>query len=174
MRILRLAVTGTTLCIIGGCADGRTILDPAPPALAASPAHRIETAGQFDAIVDFSTLTLTPTGRNCRLDVDGQLVFSGTIVGTAIGHTSALVFASCSDVATNPPGTFKDVFRSELVFQGTVTGQPAQANVLYMGGVEPGGRIDGRLVFSNGVAGRLEVDARVAVGGDYAGSIVVR
>ena len=183
MRILRLVATGTALLIVGGCADSPTILDPTPPALSfqghssklpASPARRIQASGHFDAIVDFATLTLTPRGRNCLLRVDGQLAFTGTIEGAATGQTTALVFAPCSDVATSPPGTFADVFKSELVFEGTVDGEPARANVLYMGRVQPGGQIAGRLVLSNGVQGRLEVDARVAVGGEYSGSVVVR
>jgi hypothetical protein len=174
MRILRLVATGAALLIVGGCADGRAILDPTAPALAASPARQIQTSGHFDAIVDFSTLTLTPRGRNCLLRVNGQLVFTGTIEGVATGQTTALVFAPCSDVATSPPGTFPDVFKSELAFEGTVDGEPARANLLYMGRVQPGGQIAGRLVFSNGVQGRLEVEARVAVGGEYEGSVVVR
>jgi hypothetical protein len=172
MRILRLVATGTALLIVGGCADSRTILDPTPPAL--SSARQIQTSGHFDAIVDFSTLRLTPRGGNCLLQVNGQLVFTGTIEGAATGQTTALVFAPCPDVAASPPGTFRDVFRSELAFEGTVDGQPARANLLYMGRVQPGGQIAGRLVFSNGVAGRLEVEARVAVGGEYGGSVVVR
>lgn len=182
MRILGVAA-GTALLIVGGCTDSRTILDPTPPALSvqghsselpASPARRIQASGHFDAIVDFSTLRLTPRGGNCLLQVNGQLVFTGTIEGAATGQTTALVFAPCSDVAANPPGTFPDVFRSELAFEGTVDGAPARANVLYMGRVQPGGQIAGRLVFSNGVQGRLEVEARVAVGGEYGGSVVVR
>lgn len=168
--------------LVVGCSDDRSVLDATAPtgsvdgqpsALAASPARRIQASGHFDAIVDFSTRTLTPRGHNCLLQVNGRLVFSGTIQGEAVGRTSALVFAPCSEVATNPPGTVRDVFKSELSFQGTVSGQPVRANVLYMGGVEPGGHIDGRLVFSNGVAGVLDVDARVAVGGSYSGSVVV-
>jgi hypothetical protein len=183
MRILRLVATGTALLVVGGCADGRNILDPTAPTpsvqghspeLPASPARQIQASGHFDAIVDFSTLTLTPRGRNCLLRVDGQLVFTGTIEGVATGQTTALVFAPCSDVATSPPGTFPDVFRSELAFEGTVDGEPARANVLYMGRVQPGGQIAGRLVLSHGVQGRLEVEARVAVGGEYRGSVVVR
>jgi hypothetical protein len=77
-------------------------------------------------------------------------------------------------VAANPPGTFRDVFKSELAFEGMVDGEPARANVLYMGGVQPGGQIEGRLVFSNGVEGRLQADAIVAVGGEYSGSVVLR
>jgi hypothetical protein len=183
MRILRLVATGTALLIVGGCADDRNILDPTAPALSVqghsselppSLARQIQTSGDFDAIVDFSTLTLTPRGSNCLLQVNGQLVFTGTIEGAATGQTTALVFAPCSDVATSPPGTFTDVFRSELAFEGTVDGEPARANVLYMGRVQPGGQIEGRLLLSNGVQGRLEVDARVAVGGEYTGSVVVR
>ena len=180
MKTLRLVATGTFVLIVGGCENGGDTPGPtAPalsaPALAASPARRVDASGDFAAIVDFSTLTLTPRGSNCLLEVEGRLVFTGTIEGTGVGQTSALVFAPCADVAdvNNPPGTFPDVFKSELTFEGTVDGEPAQANVLYMGQVEPGGEIDGRLIFSNGVQGRLDVTARVAVGGEYRGSVVV-
>jgi hypothetical protein len=182
MKTFQLIATGIALLTISGCTDARDALGPTAPAhegqgqasQLSTRARQVETSGHFDALVDFSTLTLTPRGRNCRLQVDGRLVFTGTIEGTATGTTSALVFAPCSQVATSPPGTFRDVFKSELRFDGTVDGEPARANVLYMGRVQRGGRIDGRLVFSNGVAGRLEVDAQVAVGGDYHGSVVVR
>ena len=173
MNIARLLVTGTALLIVGGCADGRDPLGPTAPTPAVQAARQVETSGQFDALVDFSTLTLTPRGQNCLLQVEGQLVFTGTIEGVGTGQTTALVFAPCSEVATTPPGTHPDVFHSELVFEGTVDGEPVQANVRYMGRVQPGGAIEGRLIFSNGAAGRLEVDARVAVGGTYSGSIVV-
>ena len=90
-------------------------------------ADSIKANGEFTATVDFTTLTLAPVGVNCLLEVDGNLVFSGTLEGIAIGTTKALVFASCEDVAVNPPGTFKDVFRSRLEFLGTVNGEPATA-----------------------------------------------
>lgn len=180
MNIHRLVATGTTLLILGACAEGRDVLAPSAssvransPAPSASGARQVETSGRFDAIVDFSTLTLTPRGSNCLLQVEGQLVFTGTIEGVATGQTSALVFAPCADVATTPPGTYPDVFRSETVFEGTVDGEPARANVLYMGRVQPGGHIEGRLVMSRGVQGRLEVEAQVAVGGEYHGTVVV-
>jgi hypothetical protein len=171
------------MLVLGGCADGGTVLDPASPGLSvqgqastlvASPAQKVTTTGTFDAIVDFSTLTPTPRGRNCELTVQGQLVFSGTIVGPATGQTTALVFASCADMLANPPGTFPDVFHSELVFDGTVDGAPARANVRYQGRSAPGGAIDAHLIFSNGVAGVLDVQAQLAVGGEYQGALVVK
>jgi hypothetical protein len=186
MQILRLAATGTALLVLAGCGDAGTITDPQPTAaavrdrssdLSASRARKVQASGRFAAVVDFTTLTLTPRGRNCLLQVDGRLNFTGTIVGSAVGQTTALVFASCSDVAANPPGAFRDVFKSELVFNGMVDGKPARANVLYMGRVQPGGEgeIEGRILFSRGVQGRLEVDeTRVAVGGAYRGSVVIR
>lgn len=183
MRILRCVATGTVLLIMGGCADGPrplgpTALEPSasrqPAAQPASGARQVQATGNFDALVDFSTLQLTPRGRNCLLQVKGQLIFHGTIEGVATGETTALEFAPCSEVAAVPAGTFADVFHSVAVFEGTVAGAPARANLRYMGRVQPGGMIDGRFVFSNGVAGRLDVVARVAVGGDYSGSVVVR
>lgn len=182
MSMLRFVSVSTAVLVVG-CADRRDVLAPADPslraqagsaALAPSAARQVQTSGTFDAIVDFSTVTLTPRGNNCLLTVQGRLVFHGTIEGTANGTTSALEFAPCSEVATNPPGTFPDVFKSVATFDGTVAGEPAHANLLYMGRVQVGGAIDGRFIFSNGIAGHLDVDSRVAVGGSYSGPVVVQ
>lgn len=178
MKSLHLIGSAGALLIGLSCTEGRALLEPTAPepslqanAIAGAP---IGTSGQFDALVDFSTLSLTPRGSNCLLTVNGQLVFSGTIEGPAVGTTSALVFATCGEVATSPPGTFRDVFRSELQFEGTVDGEPAEAHMIYQGRVQEGGRIEGRILLSNGLAGVLDVEAQVAVGGSYTGSIVVR
>jgi len=181
MRALHFGSTGLVALTLIGCADGPGGRIPtAPvtvqaPATSASPnaAQPVQTSGTFDAIVDFSTVTLTPKGGNCLLTVQGHLIFHGTIEGTANGQTSALEFAPCSEVAVNPPGTFPDVFKSVAVFDGTIAGQPAHANLLYMGRVQIGGAIDGRFVFSNGAAGELSANAIVAVGGTYSGQLVV-
>lgn len=183
MRILRFVATATALLVAVSCSDAggpldptsRTLSVPAPSsAAAASGAQRVQTSGTFDAIIDQESFAFTPRGRNCLVQVTGQLVFSGTIVGTATGQTNALEFAPCSEVQSALPGTFADVFRSVAVFDGTVGGVPAHADLLYMGRTAAGGHITGRFVFSNGVAGRLEVDSRVAVGGTYSGKLVVR
>ena len=127
--------------------------------------------GDFTAVVDFSTLTLSPVGYNCLLEVEGELIFAGTLEGTAPGKTRALVLATCGDVAVNPPGAFPDVFRSKLEFAGTVGGLPTVADVIYQGESEAGGRITGSIVLSNGLEVPLQVDAFIAVGGSYAGFI---
>lgn len=181
MTMRRFVSTATVLIVASGCANGHDSLHPTAPTFiqrgpidaSASATGPVQTSGHFDAIVDFSTVTLTPRGENCLLTVNGRIVFSGTIEGVATGQTSALEFAPCSQVAVNPPGTFPDEFKSVATFQGTVNGQPATADLLYMGRVQVGGAIDGRFVFSNGVAGRLDVQSIVAVGGTYSGSVVV-
>jgi len=174
MNAPRRLATGLALLLIAGCTDARSIAAPASPVgSAASPAHRVDASGHFDANVDFTTLRLTPRGRNCLIDVDGQLVFTGTIVGVATAHTQALVSATCAQVASAPPGTYPDVFHSKLSFTGTVDGVPTQADGMYAGRSQPGGAIDGRFVFSSGMAGELDVQARIAVGGTYEGAVVV-
>ncbi|NUO63826.1 MAG: hypothetical protein HOQ11_07045 [Gemmatimonadaceae bacterium] len=181
MSILRL-VAGTMAVLVAGGCGGRDALAPsAPPsaaqrspsALATTGSGQVQTSGLFDANVDFSTLSLTPRGGNCLLVVKGQLVFHGAIQGAGNGQTTALVFGSCAEVASTPPGTDADVFTSELEFTGTIAGEPAHAHVMYQGRVQPGGHIDGRLIFSNGVSGELEASAQVAVGGEYHGAVVV-
>ena len=139
----------------------------------ASSARTVSATGEFTANVNFSTLTLTPRGRNCVLSVSGQLVFTGTITGTANGQTTALVLAPCADVATTPPGTFRDVFKSPFSFSGTIAGQQVQATGVYQGGVDPGGHIDGEILFLQGVHGAVRVDAVVAQGGSYRGTVVL-
>lgn len=179
MNKLRMLCMGVAIVVIGCGGDaGRALTAPAArvdlatqaPAAAAQPT---QTFGTFDANVDFSTVTLTPKGENCLLTVQGQLVFHGTIEGTANGTTSALEFGPCSVVAVNPPGTFPDVFQFDGNFVGTIAGQPVQSSVRYMGRVAVGGAIDGRFEFSKGAAGKLDVTAIVAVGGSYQGQVVV-
>src|SRR5687768_13024950 len=104
MNILRLVAVATALLIVGGCANGDDVLGPTAQAVQdhssdvpAFAARRVEATGDFAANVDFSTLTLTPRGSNCLLEVEGQLVFTGTIQGAATGQTSALVFAPCEE-----------------------------------------------------------------------------
>ncbi len=184
MHILRFVAVGTAVLIVGGCGSGSDAVNPTAPTLTADTraeshtaarARVIQTSGRFDANVDFSTLSLTPAGSNCLLVVDGQLVISGTIQGTANAHTTALVFASCDDVIHNPPGTYPDVFKSVAVFNGTVGGiAVSDVPLLYTGRSQPGGHIDALFVFSGSVEGVLGVDAQLAVGGTYRGPLVVR
>src|SRR5690606_33933190 len=128
MKGMHLVVPAAALLLLGGCAEGGSVPGPTAPGLAAagprlSP-HAGPTAvsGEFAAIIDPSTFTFTPRGQNCRLTVDGALVFSGSIEGAATGTTSALVFAPCDEVAAAPPGAHPDVFQSRLHFVGTVNG----------------------------------------------------
>lgn len=182
MKIRRFVAAAAALLAVGGCGDGDDTLGPTTPDQllpAGAPAlstseGTLPAAGEFTAVVDFSTLSLTPKGRNCLLVVDGQLVFTGTIEGVATGTTTAMVFAPCAEVATTPPGTHPDAFRSELEFAGTIDGAPAEGRMMYIGGVEEGGVIDARISLSRGLAGVLEADAVVAVGGTYNGRVVAR
>src|SRR5689334_20964877 len=107
MSALRFVSTGLVVLTLIGCADGPDGHAPTAPAISRAPAasaspnaaQPVQTSGTFDAIVDFSTVTLTPKGRNCLLTVQGHLIFHGSIEGTANGQTSALEFAPCSQVA---------------------------------------------------------------------------
>ncbi|HEX6068213.1 MAG TPA: hypothetical protein VFZ18_00270 [Longimicrobiaceae bacterium] len=182
MRRTHAVAAALALVMSTGCADAGVGGNPLAPDLAlgrssereARTARRIPASGEFQTFVDFSTLTLTPRGRNCRLEVDGEVLFTGTIEGTGSGHTSALVFAPCADVAAAPPGTYPDVFRSRIEVEVSVDGQPATARMIYQGRSAPGGAIDGRFLLQGGVRGALKVEARIAVGGTYEGTVVVR
>ena len=131
--------------------------------------------GSFDAQVNFETIRLDPVGANCRLTVDGVLVFSGAITGEATGTTGALILAPCGAVATNPPGTYRDVFRFVGRFEGEIAGEAVSAQLVYAGVARPGGEIDAVIrIRGVGVSATLEVDAVVAQAGTYEGAAVVR
>lgn len=178
MNASRTTTAAAVLFFAIGCGDSHPV-EPGPVSGTSSDAvlatqaadPLVEAIGSFDAFVDFSTLSLTPRGSNCLLRVSGTLVFSGTIEGVATGTTSALTFATCDDVITNPPGSFPDVFRSELHFTGGVDGMPAEGDLMYQGRAAPGGAIDAHLIFSRGMQGVLDVDGQVAVGGSYQGRV---
>lgn len=182
MKRTHLVATAAATVLFGSsCSDERTVLGPAPSQLAllappseAAAAAPMAATGEFEAIVDFETLMATPVGGNCLLEVEGELIFSGTLEGAAPGRTTAWVFASCPDVLAHPPGTFADVFKSVVEFDGTVNGEPAQARLVYLGRTEAGGHIDAWIRLSRGLRGVLQVDAELAVGGAYDGFVIVR
>lgn len=128
--------------------------------------------GSFTTELDVATFTTTPVGATaCRVTVEGTLTFTGTLDGTADGATTALIFAPCDDVQTTPPGTFRDVFRSQLAFDGTVAGWDVTADIRWLGATRAGGDIDSVMVLDDGVDGWLRVDAVVGVGGTYRGTL---
>lgn len=144
---------------------------PAAPALASPDTSA---RGGFDAIVDFSTLSLRDgPGGTCVLTVRSRLVFTGTLRGTAAGRTTALEFGPCDQVAVTPPGTYVDVFRFRGAFTGTVNGAPVTGPLSYAGVTEVGGHIDALITLRGGpIRVIAKADAVVAQGGSYAGSVL--
>ena len=132
--------------------------------------HKIPATGEFTLTADSSSFVLTPNGNNCNLQVSGSAALTGTVEGVATGTTHAKVFATCDEVGTSPPGSIRDIFQSDLQFEGTIDGVDAMADITYRGKTAAGGVIeDAQFKFSNGAIGLLTVDAVVLVGGTYEG-----
>ncbi|MEZ4725921.1 MAG: hypothetical protein R3E79_02180 [Caldilineaceae bacterium] len=107
-------------------------------------------------------------GANCLLTVQGQLIFSGRLTGLAIGTTRALVFADCSAALANPPGTFADVFKSKLLYTGTIDSvSVTNAAMIYQGRTAVGGVITGQMRVASSRRNILYVEGEVAQGGSY-------
>jgi hypothetical protein len=140
----------------------------------ASAAQPISSNGSFTVDIDFPPLSLTPVGANCQLVVEGEVEFTGTLEGTGSAVTTALVFASCDEVAGSAPGTYRDVFSSDIQFEGTLDGNPVTAGIRYHGTAAPGGAINAVMNFSGDLRGSVKVDGQLAVGGDYSGKIVLK
>ena len=138
----------------------------------ASARSGVRAEGSFTVTVDFGSLRLSDaTGGRCRLEVNGTLLFTGTLEGEAVGTTTALVFAPCSAVQVTPPGTYFDLFRFAGELDGAIDGSPVIANLTYAGLTRPGGGIDAAVLLHGDALGVLSVKAVVAEGGTYAGVV---
>lgn len=147
------------------------LLGLAAPAAAAA---RVKATGSFTTELFLPTLKTTPVGAHaCHLTVEGRLTFEGTLEGTGEGRTTALIFAPCDDVATNPPGAFADVFTSQIAFDGTVDGTPVTADMVWLGKTKAGGAITSVMLVGGDVEGLLRVDAVVGQGGTYRGLVAL-
>jgi hypothetical protein len=184
MRLI-VAVATSTLVGLGGCAEGGTVLEPATPMAfvgsspPGAPGHRgnprILASGAFVSSGGLANATLTPQGNHCVGEVAGELYFSGTLEGTGTGTSTVRFFATCQEVELSESlDDIRTVFRSEGVFVGTVNGTPVEADFVYQGRSELGGRIDARLNFSGCLQGVLHVDGLVAQGATYEGFVIRR
>jgi hypothetical protein len=165
-----------TLTFFGGT-SAAAVTTHLPDAAQAASAGRVDAAGAFTAVVDFPSLVTRDIGRSkCEFHVDGTLTFTGTLDGVASGTTTALIDAPCPEALSNPPGTFRDVFRFEGDFAGTVDGVPATGDLRYAGVTRPGGSIDAniRLRADQAKAELRTVDAQIGVGGTYRGVAVTK
>jgi hypothetical protein len=141
-------------------------------------ARHVDASGAFKAEVFFNTLVTRDIGHSkCLFVVQGRLTFSGTLAGVAEGTTTALIDAPCAE-ATNPAnlGAFRDVFRFEGTFSGTVDGVPATGDLTYAGVTRPGGSIDAniKLRAARAKATLHTVEAELGVGGTYRGVAVTK
>ena len=165
-----------TLTFFGGT-SAAVETDHQPDAAQAASAGHIDAAGTFTAVVDFPSLITRDVGESkCEFRVDGTLTFDGTLEGVASGTTTALIDAPCPEALSNPPGTFRDVFRFEGDFAGTVDGIPATGDLSYAGVTRPGGSIDAniRLRADQAKAELRTVDAHIGLGGTYRGVAVTK
>ncbi|GAA4740692.1 hypothetical protein GCM10023328_22350 [Modestobacter marinus] len=169
-------LSAITLVLIGGTsAAGATTHEPA--ATQAASAQRVHAAGAFTAAIDFSSLeTRDVSTSTCLFQVEGTLTFTGTLDGVASGTTTALIDAPCLEALSSPPGTFRDVFRFDGDFTGTVDGVPATGDLRYAGITRPGGAIDATIILraEQARAQLRTVDAQVGVGGTYRGVAVTK
>lgn len=165
-----------TLTFFGGT-SAAAVTKHQPDAAQAASAQRVDAAGAFTAVVDFSSLVTRDVGKSkCEFLVDGTLTFSGTLEGVASGTTTALIDAPCPEALSKPPGTFRDVFRFEGDFAGTVDGVPATGDLSYAGVTRLGGSIDANIGLraDQAKAELRTVDAQIGLGGTYRGVAVTK
>lgn len=164
-RVTRAALAGLAAILLAG-AGPAAAHSPSAGGQGAQPA-----AGTFVAEVDFATLEARDVrGNKCEFTVNGTLVLTGTLDGSAVGTTTAVIFAPCADALANPPGTYLDIFRFEGDFSGDVLGEAVTGPFSYAGVTRVGGDIDATMVLDGDAARAvLRADAQVAVGGTYSG-----
>jgi hypothetical protein len=166
-----------TLLFFGGGTAAAAVTTHPPDAAQVGSARHVDAAGAFTALADFSSLTTWNVGkRTCEFRLQGTLTFTGTLEGVASGTTTALIDAPCAAALSNPPGTFRDVFRFGGDYAGTVDGVPATGDLGYAGVTRPGGSIDATIILRADRAKAVlrTVDAQIGVGGTYRGVAVTK
>ena len=173
----RLFALALVLPLVSGCADE----NPVGPELATASEAWSASRGSATALASAAgpfTVQLTglpvaePLGANCRLTAPVQLDLSGDLVGAATGEITVLIFASCTDAVTNPPGTFRDRFRATTTFEGTLFGSGERAHLAYVGRTAVGGEVRGRFLVRGSSHGVLKVTATAGAGGSYSGVLL--
>lgn len=130
---------------------------------AAASDEKVGVEGTYVATYDLTTLTLTEKGpHKCLLELDADLEFFGDLTGTALGSYDVLVWASCEETATTPPGVLKALFWYDGVAELTFNGFSAEARIKYRG-VEGApyapGEFEGQINFTGDATGMLKVQA---------------
>jgi hypothetical protein len=182
-RDLIVAVATTGLVGFGGgCVDGGALLEPGAPAASIqspppkAPASagnpRILASGTFES--ESGDATFSQQGNHCIVQIPGDMILSGTLGGTASGSVIARIFAPCTELTLESIDDFRGLFRFEGDFVGTVDGEPAQADLVYQGRAEVGGRIDAKIRLSGGLQGVLDVEGEAFEGGTYEGFVIRR
>lgn len=163
------AAAGMTAAALLGPSMGAAAA--AQPATVATVGGAQAAVGDFVASVDFTSLqTRDVRGNKCEFTVNGALTFSGALEGTAVGTTTAVIFARCEEALAAPPGTYFDVFRFDGQFTGEVLGQPDGGALSYAGLTRVGGGIDATVILDGDqTRAVVRADAQVAVGGTYSG-----
>lgn len=166
MRAVRRCVL-PVMVLMGTILGGMGPVAAGPSGTAIQETTRVAVAeGEFVAALASAPALSELPGRRCQVVATGRLIFSGTLVGEARGTTTAIVLKPCSEVDLVELD-FRDVFRFEGAFSGTVDGEPVAARLTYAGVTSPGGDIDALIHLGTATPLILHAEAVVAVGGTY-------
>jgi hypothetical protein len=124
-------------------------------------------AGSFAALIESPFVVRDLPGGRCEVTVGGRLRFEGTLQGDAVGSTTARILSPCEELDLTDPD-FRDAFRFDGTFTGTVAGQAVMAPLTYAGVTSPGGTINARIHLGTTPPLVLQTqEAKVGVGGKY-------
>ena len=97
--------------------------------------------------------TRTDAGASCIVDLTQGYSFTGALSGAAEIDYRILVRGPCGA----PPGTYEEEWIAHGEFRGKVHGSSVVARFTYLARAHPGGRVEGRMVFGQGLGGEVEV-----------------
>lgn len=131
----------------------------------------LQAEGHFLTEIDPSSIELKDLpGNRCEFSVNATATFTGTLSGQADGRTTAIIFTTCENAGSNPPGTFRDIFGFDGEFVGTVAGAATAGPLAYAGVTAPGGDVMAGVHFDGeDTWALLRAEGTVAGGSDYSG-----
>jgi hypothetical protein len=92
-------------------------------------------------------------GTGCLVELTQPYKISGTLSGSLEIDYRILVYGSCG----KPPGTYDEEWIAYGSFNGTIEGKSGSGKFSYTANVKAGGDINGKMIFGQGVDGKLNV-----------------
>lgn len=137
-----------------GLAIGLLLLPTTSTAQEQAKAREVSATGTFSPSgPPLAPPTRVDAGESCVIDLIQTYSITGSLSGFLEADYRIRVAGGCGA----PIGTFDEQWIAHGTFTGTLDGAPASGRFSYTARAEAGGKVEGRIVFGQGLQGTLSI-----------------